>query len=50
MNGRSFGTNVLEAMMAAALEKRAEDIHPRDYANFLSGADLAPRIERFARS
>ncbi len=44
-NGRSFGTNVLEAALLAFLGKRWEEVKPADYANLLRNLHLEPRVE-----
>lgn len=46
LQGRSFGTNVMEATLLAAMNKRAEDISPQDYLDMLHKLDFKPRIER----
>lgn len=46
MEGRSFGTNVLEAVMIALLGKRWDDVTPEDYAGLLTRLHLKPRVER----
>lgn len=45
-NGRSFGTNVLEATFLALMNKRWEDVAPQDYLNLLKKLDYKPRIEK----
>lgn len=47
LEGRSFGTNVLEAALLAVLEKRWEDVQPGDYLHLIREAKLLPRIIRF---
>lgn len=42
--GRSFGTNVLEAVLLALLGKRWEDVQPEDYLDLIHRLDLKPRI------
>jgi hypothetical protein len=44
MGGRSFGTNVLQAMFVALLEKRPEDIAPGEYLALLRELKIRPRI------
>ena len=46
MEGRSFGTNVLEAVLVALLKKKWEEITPEDYHMLLERLALEPRIER----
>ncbi len=45
-NGRSFGTNVMEATIVAAMGKDPENITEEDYLNYLSKLDFKPRIEK----
>lgn len=42
--GRSFGANVLEAVMVALLDKPTEEITREDYLDILSRLDFQPRI------
>jgi hypothetical protein len=46
LEGRSFGTNVLEAALLALLGKRWEDVTPQDYMDLIRRLDLKPRVER----
>jgi hypothetical protein len=48
MNGRSFGTNVIEAVVVAASGRRPEDLTPSDYIEWMRRMNFRPRIERFA--
>ena len=48
--GRSFGTNVLEAAFLALLGKRWEEVKPEDYGNLLRSLKLKPRVERLETS
>jgi len=43
-NGRSFGTNVLEAVLVAILGKPWEEVKPEDYLNLLKRLAFEPRI------
>ncbi|GAC1309956.1 MAG: hypothetical protein NVSMB19_23960 [Vulcanimicrobiaceae bacterium] len=43
-DGRSFGTNVVEAALLALLGKRWADVTPDDYATVLARLDLRPRV------
>jgi hypothetical protein len=43
--GRSFGTNVLEAALLSLLGKKWEEVVPEDYLNLIRKLDLKPRIE-----
>lgn len=45
-NGRSFGTNVLEAVLISILGKKWEDVTPEDYLNLLKKLEFSPRMER----
>jgi hypothetical protein len=45
MNGRSFGTNVMEATLIALLNKRPDMITSQDYLDLLDKLDFQPRIE-----
>ncbi len=42
--GRSFGTNVIEAALLALLGKRWSDVTPGDYERLLRELDLHPRV------
>ena len=44
--GRSFGTNVLEAMLLAMIGKKWEEIVAEDYLGLIGKLGLRPRIER----
>ncbi|MFO0602325.1 MAG: hypothetical protein U0324_04075 [Polyangiales bacterium] len=46
LGGRSFGTNLMEALLVASAGRRAEDLTPADYEAWLDRAALEPRIER----
>jgi len=46
-NGRSFGTNVMEALMVAFLEKPQEEITPQDYSQMIEKMGFKPRIVDF---
>lgn len=45
INGRSFGTNVMEALLVALLEKPLSEITAQDYLTMLDKAGIQPRIE-----
>lgn len=45
INGRSFGTNVMEALLVALLDKPLADISAADYLNMLDKLEFRPRIE-----
>ena len=42
--GRSFGTNVMEAALVAILNKEPEQITAQDYLDLLHKLDFRPRI------
>lgn len=44
MGGRSFGTNVIEALLVAILDKKIEDIVPADYYGLLQELNLEPGV------
>ncbi|MDI3543214.1 MAG: hypothetical protein PWP57_818 [Candidatus Atribacteria bacterium] len=46
MNGRSFGTNVLQAIFVAILEKKPEDIKPEEYLELMKKLNIQPRVVR----
>ncbi|MFS8569819.1 MAG: quinate 5-dehydrogenase [Thermaerobacter sp.] len=46
LEGRSFGTNIMEAVLVAASGRRPEDLTPADYERWLDRLDFRPRIER----
>ncbi|HEY8393167.1 MAG TPA: quinate 5-dehydrogenase [Thermaerobacter sp.] len=46
LNGRSFGTNVMEAVLVAVSGRRPEELGPADYERLLDELDFKPRIER----
>lgn len=50
LNGRSFGTNVIEAVLVALLGKRPEEITPGDYEELLATIGFKPRIVEFTTS
>lgn len=45
LKGRSFGTNVMEAMIVAVLGKRPENMKSRDFEEILDRLEFKPRIE-----
>ncbi len=49
-DGRSFGTNVMEATCVALLDKDADSITPDDYLRVLKELGFEPRVERFAEA
>lgn len=49
LKGRSFGTNVFEAMFVALLQKRPEDITPQEYLDLLRKINLTIRVEKLVR-
>jgi hypothetical protein len=44
MEGRSFGTNVMEGVLISLLGKRVDEVQPEDYSNLLERLQLRPRI------
>lgn len=50
MGGRSFGTNVMEAVMLVLLGKRWEDIIPEDYMGMMERLDIKPRVLRLQQA
>ncbi len=45
MGGRSFGTNVMEALLVSIIGKRPEDISDAEFGDLLNSLDFKPRIE-----
>lgn len=45
LNGRSFGTNVMEAVLVALSGKRPEHLKPEDYDQLLDQIGFQPRVE-----
>lgn len=45
-SGRSFGTNVLEAVFVSILDKPWEETKPEEYLELIKRLDLKPRIEK----
>jgi hypothetical protein len=43
--GRSFGTNVIQAVIVAALGKKPSQISGEDYAGMIKKLGFAPRVE-----
>ncbi len=46
INGRSFGTNVMEALLVALSGKKGEEITPEDYDRMIDRLGFVPRIEK----
>lgn len=46
LEGRSFGTNIMEAVLVAASGRRPEQLTPADYEAWLDRLEFKPRIER----
>ncbi|HAH97549.1 MAG TPA: quinate 5-dehydrogenase [Firmicutes bacterium] len=44
--GRSFATNVLDALVVAVSGKRPEELGPQGYQEYITKLDLRPRFER----
>lgn len=47
LSGRSFGTNVIEALAVAMLEKDPEDITDEDYMDALQDMEFKPHVVNF---
>lgn len=47
LEGRSFGTNVMEGVMLTLLGKAWEDVKPEDYLELINQLDMKPRILTF---
>jgi hypothetical protein len=47
IGGRSFGTNVLEAVLMVLSKKTWEDITPEDYLHLIKELNIIPRVEDF---
>lgn len=45
MQGRSFGTNVMEGVLISILGKSVAETTPKDYSHLLDQLDLKPRVE-----
>jgi len=45
LGGRSFGTNLMEALIVATAGKGAEEMSPADYEAWLDRIGFAPRVE-----
>ena len=45
-NGRSFGTNVMEAIIVTLAGKGKEELSPEEYNHYLERMGIRPRIER----
>jgi AAA+ superfamily predicted ATPase len=43
-SGRSFGTNVMEALLVSILKKDIDKITPKDYEDMLDKLGFEPRI------
>lgn len=48
LGGRSFGTNVMEALLVAASGRRPEELTPADYEELLDRLGFEPRVEVLA--
>lgn len=46
LDGRSFGTNILEGILVALSAEGREEISEEDYAGLLERMDLQPRVEQ----
>jgi hypothetical protein len=50
LDGRSFGTNVMEGVLIALSGKRPEDMEPEDYSALLRRLEWQPRVVRLNES
>jgi hypothetical protein len=50
MDGRSFGTNVLEAVVVALSGRRPHELAPGDYLEWMQRAGFRPRVQRLTPS
>jgi hypothetical protein len=48
--GRSFGTNVLEAVIVAVAGKGHQELNPAEYQKYLDKLDIKPRVEYLKQS
>jgi len=49
LGGRSFGTNVMEAVLVVLLQKKVEEITPDDYNHILDLVKYKPRVENLLK-
>lgn len=49
LSGRSFGTNVMEALLVAVSGRRPEEMTPADYLDWLRRLNFKPRVVEFGR-
>ena len=49
MRGRSFGTNVIEAMLIAIMNKKPEEVTPQEYLDLLRKVGFNIRIEKLVK-
>ncbi len=49
LQGRSFGTNVIEAMIIAITGKNPEELTPADYLEIIRRIGLSVRIEKLVK-
>lgn len=50
LEGRSFGTNVVEAVLVAVSGRRPEEMKPEEYIELLEQIQFRPRIEHLQRA
>ncbi|HEX6971419.1 MAG TPA: quinate 5-dehydrogenase [Limnochordia bacterium] len=48
LGGRSFGTNVIEAVLVALSGRRPDELTPSDYLSLLDRIGFRPRVEEFS--
>ena len=46
IEGRSFGTNVMEAALITLIDKPWQEVTSEDYKTLLKNLDFEPRIEK----
>lgn len=49
LEGRSFGTNVIEALLVALIDKDIDEITSEDYLRVLKEINFRPRVENFEK-
>ncbi|MGE5674541.1 MAG: hypothetical protein ACM3XM_11770 [Mycobacterium leprae] len=50
LGGRSFGTNLMEALIVATAKKKPEEMQPAEYEAWLDRIGFVPRVERLNSS
>ncbi|HHY37076.1 MAG TPA: quinate 5-dehydrogenase [Firmicutes bacterium] len=49
LNGRSFGTNVMEAVLVTVIGKHPDEISPREYEEAIDAIGFKPRIQNLTQ-